>query len=102
MTILPIEDSETAIQKLARRVRKARGLVILTRRGKPALLIQDATGQDWETLALSGNPDFVRFINRRRASAKKRGTVSFDEVCEKLDLRPLAKKRSSPRGISCD
>lgn len=92
MTIVPVEESEMNVRQLIRRVKRSRGAVVLTRRGKPVLLVQDATGEDWETIALSTNPDFVRFINKRRESAKKHGTIAFDDVCKELGLKPLSEK----------
>ena len=89
MTILPLEKSTMDVRELARQVKRARGTIVLTRRGKPVLIVQDTTGEDWETIALSTNPDFARFVNKRRQSAKKRGTLSFNEVCRKFGLRPL-------------
>ena len=92
MTIVPVEQADMNIRQLIRRVKRSRGTVVLTRRGKPVLLVQDATGEDWETIALSTNADFVRFINKRRQSAKRHGTISFNDVCKELRLAPLSEK----------
>jgi hypothetical protein len=92
MTTLAVDESDLSLRQVARRVKEAGGSLVVTRRGKPLLLVHDLSGEDAETIALSTNKSFTRFINKRRAEAKKKGTTDFDEVCRKAGLPPVNKR----------
>jgi hypothetical protein len=52
---------------------------------------------DWESVALSTNPKFMAIIERSRASARTRGTLSLEEVRRKYGLPPKAARRRTGR-----
>lgn len=89
MTTLAVDELDLSLRQVARRVKRAGGSLVVTRRGKPLLLVHDLSGEDAETIALSTSKSFARFINKRRAEAKKKGTIDFDEVCLKSGLPPV-------------
>ena len=91
MTTLAVDESDLSLRQVFRRVKRAGGSLVVTRRGKPLLLVQDLSGEDAETVALSTSKSFARFINKRRAEAKKKGTIDFDEVCRKSGLPTVNK-----------
>lgn len=91
MTTLAVDELDLSLRQVALRVKKAGGSLVVTRRGKPLLLVHDLSGEDAETVALSTNKSFARFINKRRAEAKKKGTIDFDDVCRKSGLAPVNK-----------
>jgi hypothetical protein len=91
MTTLALDESDLSLRQVFRRVKKAGGSLVVTRRGKPLLLIRDLSGEDAETIALSTSKSFARFLAKRRAEAKRKGTIDFDEVCRKAGLRPVNK-----------
>lgn len=92
MTTLAVDESDLSLRQVAQRVKRAGGSLVVTRRGKPLLLVHDLSGQDAETVALSTSKPFARLINKRRAEAKKKGTIDFDEVCRKSGLPPVNKR----------
>lgn len=50
--------------------------VVITRHGKPSAVILGVEGQDWETVVLQTDPEFWKFIEKRR----KQSTVSMEEL----------------------
>ena len=91
MTTLKLDDTDISLRQFVRRAKQA-GSLVLTRRGKPVLLVHDLSGEDAETIALSMSKSFSRFVNKRRAEARRKGTIDFDDVCRKAGL-PLVNKK---------
>ncbi len=92
MTITAVEDVDLTLDQVKRRVKRAGGSLLLTRKGRPVLLVHDLSGHDAESLALSTSLSFARFINKRRAEARKRGTINFEGVCKKHGLKPVTRR----------
>ena len=60
------------------------GLIVM-RDGRPvAALVPIDSEDDLESIALSTNPDFMAMIERSRTSARERGTISADEMRQRV------------------
>ena len=92
MKTLTVDESDLSLRQVARQVKRAGGSLVVTRRGKPLLLVHDLSGEDDETIALSTSRSFARLMNKRRAEARRKGTIDFDEVCRRGGLPPVNKK----------
>lgn len=57
--------------------------VVVTRRGKPAVVLTGAEGQDWEDVILQTSASFWKLIESRR----KGKTLSLQEVKKRLKIK---------------
>jgi len=75
----------------------ARGLkrrpVILTRRGKPVAALVSVEHEDWESISLATNPQFMAIIERSRARQAAEGGIPIAEVRRRLGLPKLRRGR---------
>jgi prevent-host-death family protein len=73
--------------------------VVVTKRGRPVVAVMPLTKyDDWESVSLSTNPEFMAIIERSRASARTRGTLSLEDVRQKYGLpakSPRRRRRTS-------
>jgi len=67
--------------------------VILTRRGKPVAALVSVKGDDWESIRLSTNPDFIRIIEHSRARQEAEGGIPIEEVRRRLGLAKPRRRR---------
>jgi PHD/YefM family antitoxin component YafN of YafNO toxin-antitoxin module len=84
MRMLDISAAHAPLSEYARR--PTGGPLVVTRRGKPALLLLPVEGADRETVSLMADPAFVEMIERSRASYRATGGVSLEEVRRKYGL----------------
>jgi prevent-host-death family protein len=71
--------------------------VVVTKRGKPVVAVMPLTKyDDWESVALSTNPGFLKMIERSRAGARRSGTLSLEEVRCKYGLPAKSPRRRRP------
>jgi prevent-host-death family protein len=54
--------------------------LVVTDNGTPTAVILPLTNADWETIALSTNPEFLALIERSRARATSEGSLSAAEM----------------------
>jgi prevent-host-death family protein len=72
--------------------------VVVTRQGRPVVAVMPLTRfDDWESVSLATNPKFMEIIERSRASARERGTLTLAEVRKRLGLKPRAPRRRKKR-----
>jgi len=57
--------------------------VVVTRRGKPAVVLTGVEGQDWEDVILQTSASFWKLIESRR----KEKTLSLQEVKKRLKIK---------------
>jgi prevent-host-death family protein len=89
MKIVPLAEAKN---ELSAYVDKAQGdQVLITRHGKPAVLMIGVEGEDLEDLMTRADPHFWQMIAERRQTSK---TISEGELRKRLGL-PSAK--SAPR-----
>ena len=64
-------------------------LIVITKNGKPAAVIQSVTNEDdLESMALAANPRFRNLLNQASSRLEKEGGFSEDEMAYALDLDP--------------
>jgi prevent-host-death family protein len=64
---------------------KSRGrTLVVTRRGKPVAALLPIEDADWETVALSTNPRFIRMIQRSRTRQAAKGGIPLEEARRRL------------------
>jgi hypothetical protein len=79
-----IEMAE-ATQSLATYARKAgKETTVVTQNGKPIAAVLKLSNTDWETIALSTHPAFMRVIRNSRKSYRKNRGMSSAEVKRKF------------------
>jgi PHD/YefM family antitoxin component YafN of YafNO toxin-antitoxin module len=60
--------------------------VIITSQGKPFMALIDIEDLDFETLALSLNPEFIGIIQQSRRRHEQEGGISPEEMRRRLNL----------------
>lgn len=87
-------DMATATASLAEYARDvSKEPVILTVNGKPVAALVSIENADWETVALSTQPQFIALIERSRARHKTEGGFSSAEMRHRLGLKKTARGR---------
>jgi len=61
---------------------------ILTVNGRPVAALVPIANADWETISLSGNPDFLALIEHSRKRQKEEGGISREEMRRRLAAAP--------------
>lgn len=90
MKSLELSKKNPSLSVCAGRV-SAKSPLILTRKGKPVAAVVSLKGIDPEALALSGNKQFIRIIERSRKRYREEGGVSPAEARRLLGV--LASQR---------
>jgi hypothetical protein len=83
MRTIDVADATESLSQYARKGLKE--ALVVTRRGKPLLILTPIKQDDWESLALANNPKFRTIIERSRQSQEPR--VSTEEVRRRLGLK---------------
>ena len=83
------------VRDLQKRIRECveisqRDRVVVTRHGRPAMLLIGIEGQDWEDVALQASPAFWRMIEARR----KQKTIPLVEARKRLAARRRRRDRN--------
>jgi PHD/YefM family antitoxin component YafN of YafNO toxin-antitoxin module len=89
-------DKATPLSEYAKKVTKARPLV-LTVRGKANYALLSVSDLDVESLSLSMNPRFIAMLERSRARTRLEGGLSTEGVCRRLGIRPPRPARNRKR-----
>lgn len=91
---IPISEARQNLPKLINHIHKLMGQVIITRKGKPEVVIMDFEEyESWiETLELMSRPESVQGIREGLADLKAGRSRSFRQVF-KESVRGKAKKR---------
>lgn len=90
MKAIALEDSVLTVEQLAEIAREQP--VILTRKGKPVVAVNDLSGSDWESISLANNPRFVELIEQSRRAYREEGGISLAEVRKRLGLKSKPRK----------
>lgn len=62
--------------------------VVVTRHGRPAVLVTGVEGYDWEDLVYQTSPEFWKMIGRRRRGK----TIPLEEMRRRLEARWAGRK----------
>ena len=84
MTKVQFKKASGPLSEYAEKARK--GPIIVIMRGKPFAAVIPIRNADEETVALSTNRKFLKIIDRSRAWAKRKGTISAGELRRRLGL----------------
>jgi len=75
-------------------VRKARGeTLVLTRRGKAVAAVMAVDEEDYFSMRLATNPEFIAIIERGRAQYKAEGGISLEGMRRKYGLESRPKRK---------
>jgi prevent-host-death family protein len=77
---ISVRDLQKEIRKSVDEAQKDR--VVVTRNGKPAVLLIGIEGQDWESVVIQANAPFWKLIGKRR----KEKTIPLQEMRKRLML----------------
>jgi prevent-host-death family protein len=78
MKTISVRDLQKEIRKSVDEAQKDR--VVVTRNGKPAVLLIGIEGQDWESVVIQANAPFWKLIGKRR----KEKTMPLQEMRKRL------------------
>jgi prevent-host-death family protein len=78
MKTISVRDLQKEIRKSVDEAQKDR--VVVTRNGKPAVLLIGIEGQDWESVVIQANAPFWKLIGKRR----KEKTIPLQEMRKRL------------------
>jgi len=86
MTLRTIEIAE-ATKPLAEYAQHADSeTVVVTEKGKPIAVVLPLENADAETIALSGNPQFLALIERSRKRQTREGGFTSNQVRQRLGI----------------
>jgi prevent-host-death family protein len=71
-------------------------VVVLTERNKPVAALVPLGPADWESVELSGHPEFLNLIERSRADFREGHTLSLEEMKQEFPSRRPLKRRLQP------
>jgi prevent-host-death family protein len=85
MKTLEMAKATAPLAEFARKMDKEP--VVLTVKGKPVAALVPIENADWETVALSTNPQFIALIERSRARHQAGEGISSLEMRSRLGLK---------------
>lgn len=91
MKTIDVNEATGTLADYTRRLR--REPVLLTRRGKPVAALVSVKADDWESVSLATNPDFIRIIEESRARQEAEGGIPIEEVRRRLGLSKTQRRR---------
>jgi len=83
MKTIDVADATDALSDYAKKGLKE--ALVVTRHGKPVLALTPIKKDDWESIALATNPNFMAIIERSRKSDKP--ALSTEEMRRRLALK---------------
>jgi prevent-host-death family protein len=60
--------------------------IVLTKNGKPYAAVISLKKEDWESVSLSTNPEFINLLQESRKRLRKEGGISTAEMRRRLGL----------------
>ena len=91
MKTVEMDEAKGTLAEYARGLR--REPVILTRQGKPVAALVSVEDEDWESISLSTNPEFMAIIERSRTRHAAKGGIPIKEVRRRLGLSKTRRRR---------
>jgi len=81
MKTINVRDLQKKVRESVEAAQKER--VVVTRKGKPALVLIGVEGQDWEEVILQNSASFWKMIAKRRQEK----TISLQALKKRLNLK---------------
>jgi prevent-host-death family protein len=82
MKVIEKRDATATLAEYAADIES--GPVIVTVEGRPVAALVSIENTDLETASLSTNPEFIKLIERSRASVRAEGGIPSDEMRRRL------------------
>ena len=96
MKILALENDLTiTLPELAKMAK--RGIIIVTRNGKPLVSVKDLSQADWAGIALANNSRFQALMEKSRQGYQRRGGKRIEDFRADLGLRDKSIKAKSKK-----
>jgi prevent-host-death family protein len=95
MKVVPLGEAKNELSTYVDAAQSDR--VLITRHGKPAVIMIGVEGEEMEDLMTRANPRFWEMIEERRKNPK---TVSADEMRKRFGLEPKAKRARPARATA--
>ena len=70
---------------------------VLTRKGRPVAAVVPLDDEDYFSMRLANNPEFIEIIERSRAQSRTEGTIPLAEIERELAVKPPRKRRVAPK-----
>jgi prevent-host-death family protein len=90
---LELSEATGSLSEYARRAR--RETLVLTRNGRAVAAVVPLDEDDYFSMRLASDPEFIAIIERGRAQYKAQGGVSLAEMRRKYGIDPKAKRKRS-------
>jgi prevent-host-death family protein len=85
MRKMDIRDALAPLSEYALRVTEEP--LVLTKNGKPWAAVISLKKNDWESISLSTNPDFIDMLQESRRRLRTKGGISTAEMRKRLGLK---------------
>lgn len=66
---------------------------VLTRRGRPVAAVVPLDHEDYLSMRLANNPEFIAIIERSRARARAEGTIPIEEIEREFGIKPVRRRK---------
>ena len=84
MKLVSMDKTDLTATQLARLAKKE--TVVLIRKGKPVAAVTGLSRDDWESMALANDPDFLALLEESWRSYQEQGGIPSAEVRQRLGL----------------
>lgn len=91
MRAVELSEATGSLSEYARRAR--RETLVLTRRGKAVAAVVPIDQDDYFSMRLASNPEFMAIIERGRAQYRAHGGLSLEEMRRKHGVDPKPKRK---------
>lgn len=95
MRAVEIGDAKRPLSEYAKQAHEEP--VLVTRRGKPYVVVVRAERLDLEDLAVSTNPEFITMMERSRRLWKPGTGIPLEEIRRRYGIKPRATKKRASR-----
>jgi antitoxin (DNA-binding transcriptional repressor) of toxin-antitoxin stability system len=97
MKALELSEATGSLSEYARKAR--RETLVLTEHGKAVAAVVPLDEEDYFSMRLANNPEFIAIIERGRAQYKAHGGISIEEMRRKYDLESKPKRKTLRKAV---
>jgi prevent-host-death family protein len=91
MRAVELSEAKGSLSDYARKAR--RETLVLTRRGKAVAAVVPLDDEDYFSMRLANNPEFIAIIERGRTQYKAQGGLSIEEMRRKYGIESRVKRK---------